>query len=177
MLWPRPRFTMRMMIVVAVIAFAMGVEVMRRRHDSYRRKADSYVVEEKAALQSVEDLRRDEQAAFERFSSPEMNRDESTVPMDLRDQIKQRRRDLVAMKARVEWHARMGRKYVFAAAHPWLTVAADTPAPPIPEWVVDHALSHESFDKWFKQMLKSGSGASGRPAAPPGPASRKSRTL
>ena len=95
MRWPRPRFTMRrMMIVVAVIAVAMGVEVMRRRHDSFKRRAVFYAVEEKASQQSVEDLRRDEQEAFESLSSPGMNRNETTIPMDLRDQIKQRRRHL-----------------------------------------------------------------------------------
>ena len=59
MRWPRPRFTMRwMMIVVAIIAVAMGIEVMRRRHDSFRRNADFHAVEEKASLESIEDLRR-----------------------------------------------------------------------------------------------------------------------
>ena len=173
MRWPRPRFTMRrMMIVVAVIAVAMGVEVMRRRHDSFRRKADFHAVEEKASLESIEDLRRDEQWARERLASPTMSNNETTIPMDLRDQIKQRRRELVAMKARTEWHARMGRKYAYAASHPWLAVAADPPAPPpIPEWLVQKAQSHREFDKWFKQMLKQKSGAGGKPASPPGPAS------
>ena len=148
--------------MVAVIAVAMGVEAMKRRQDAFRRRADSYAVEEKASLESIEDLRRDEQEAFERLSSPDMNRNETTIPMDLRDEIKQLRRDLAAMKARVEWHARMEQKYVYAASHPWSTVSADPPAPPpIPEWLVQKAQSHREFDKWFKQN----SGAGGKPAS------------
>ena len=168
MRWPRPRFTMRwMMIVVAIIAVAMGVEVMRRRHDAFRRRANFYAVEEKASLQSIKDLRRAEEMAVERLHGPFMDHNETTIPMDLRYQIKQRRRDLVAMRARAGWHARMGRKYAHAAAHPWLTVAADTPAPPIPEWVAWSARVRKDLDMTFNQMFKSGSGASGRPAAPP----------
>jgi hypothetical protein len=149
-----------MMIAVAIIAVAMGAEAMRRRHDSFRRKADFHLAEEKTALRSVEDLRGDEQHARESLSDPWMAVDETTVSMDLRNLIKQRRLDVAAMKARVEWHVQMGRKYVYAASHPWLNIAADTPAPPIPEWVVERAMLERDFDKFFKQLF----GGRARPA-------------
>jgi predicted nucleic acid-binding Zn ribbon protein len=144
-----------MMIVVAILGVAMGAQVMKRRHDAFRLKANLHAVEEKAALQSVEDLRQDEQQSRESLASPAMARNETTIPMDLRDRIKQRRLDLVAMRARAEWHGQMGRKYAYAASHPWLTVAADPPAPPpIPEWVVRNAIMNKAFDKVFKNMFK-----------------------
>jgi hypothetical protein len=108
---PRPRFTLRGLIVaVAVLAVAFAAQ---RRWAYYRRMA-AYHAQEAARIRH--------DGVFVYSSGPGMKSD-SWWAARFREAITERDRA-------AEIHARMSRRYAHAAFHPWEMVAPDPPPPP-----------------------------------------------
>jgi hypothetical protein len=129
---PRPRFTMRaMMIAVAIIGIVMGAEVMRRRSKAFRERADFHEGRRISVLSMENDCKSWEVKLREEFATMVWFLDETTRPMELGERIKDLRQDQEELRRMAAWQSRMASKYNHAAAHPWLTVEADPP--PLPK--------------------------------------------
>ena len=116
---PRVRFTMRQtMVIVAALAVVVGtVEGLRRRRESFDRRAKMFAQKVGAAIM-------DEQSY--RLSHRE-NRRESPFYYD--------NRTTVAYDQLVEHYDALRVKYEQAADRPWLFVAPDPPEPTWPKGV------------------------------------------
>jgi uncharacterized protein HemX len=116
---PRMRFTMRQMIViVAALALAIGtVERLRRRAESFDRRAKMFAQKVSAAIMEEQSYR----------LSHRTNRRDSPFYYD--------NRTSVAYDHLVEHYDAMRRKYEQAAARPWLFVEPDIREPDWPNGV------------------------------------------
>jgi hypothetical protein len=121
---PRPRFRLRtLLVLVALVAFGIGGELMRRRRDHYLE-----AVAEHARLEAVE--RR--WAAFSRDQAGFATNDPELPPAERGVVAKTRRDDARYFDALAVWHARRQARYERAAARPWEAVESD-PEPQAPE--------------------------------------------
>ena len=107
-----PRMTTRRwMVVVAIVAFVIAGEQMRRASARYRLRAESHALREA-------DLRR------------EAEKWRGVQPWVFGGLRGQEARDVMLLPEFVEYHARFGRgKYERAARYPWLPVEPDPPEP------------------------------------------------
>ncbi len=91
------------MIALAAVLMAVGVELGRRRNEYLRRAAyHAYLG----------------RYGGEVFGGGVVLRSEPKT-----------RKPVITSLAKIEHHARLAEKYQYAAAHPWLPVAADPPEP------------------------------------------------
>ncbi len=115
---PRFRFTIRwLMILVVIIASALGMETMRRRRSGFSTLAVGY-----ASLQEIARERADSFAtATAQFKEYGFDQRDGSLSL------------LEAMyRERAKHFGLLSDKYRDAARHPWLPLASDPPAPPEP---------------------------------------------
>ncbi len=114
---PRPRFTIRwMMVLVAVAALALSVAATRRRMANlslaYLDRAREYAI--KAELASLNAVESEYYAQHGRTPDPKYAR------------------SCISYRRLSEFHHTMKRKYQRAASRPWLPIAPDPAPPPEP---------------------------------------------
>ncbi|QEH38983.1 hypothetical protein OJF2_75950 [Aquisphaera giovannonii] len=116
---PRVRFTMRqMMVIVAILAAVIGtVEGLRRRRESFNRRAELFAQKGSAAIMDEQNYR----------MSHRTNRRDSPFYYD--------NRTSAAYDRLVEHYDEMRTKYERAAARPWWFVEPDRPEPDWPKGV------------------------------------------
>ena len=116
---PRVRFTVRrMMVAMAVLAVVMGaVEGLRRRRESFQRRAEMFAQKVSAAILDEQDYRTSRRS--NRRGSPSYYDNRTTVAYD---QL-------------VEHYDALRVKYEQAADRPWWFVAPDPPEPTWPKGV------------------------------------------
>lgn len=131
---PRVRFTVRwLMVAVAFVALALGVEVTRRRWAEFRQRAKSY-----AAMEQYE------RSLLDGWSTVVRREDGRAVAIrgPIAIQVPSHRGgydeirvtptpgyDAANLRLRADYHARLKRKYERATRYPWLPVAPDPPEP------------------------------------------------
>jgi hypothetical protein len=98
------------MVAVAVVAFFIAGEQMRRAAAHYRVQAEYHALWE---------------ASFRR----EATKWRGVQPWVLGGLRGQQARDVMLVPEVAEYHARLRRKYEHAARYPWLPVEADPPPP------------------------------------------------
>ena len=116
---PRVRFTVRrMMVAMVVMAVVMGaVEGLRRRRESFQRRAEMFAQKVSAAILDEQDYRTSRRG--NRRGSPNYYDNRTTVAYD---QL-------------VEHYDALRVKYEQAADRPWWFVAPDPPEPTWPNGV------------------------------------------
>ena len=119
---PLPRMTIRrtmivMAVIVVVIGGYVGVRIVRQRANRFRQLAQFHA---RRAAMFQESIGSKERAArdCEAYGGERMLQ----VARDYRAEVK------LCVKL-AQYHARLIPKYEDAAAHPWLSVAADPPEP------------------------------------------------
>jgi hypothetical protein len=125
---PRVRFTIRgMMVLVAITAFLLGGDVIRRRRDQYQRLAQAHATSARSAnlVRKVSGLTA---SRFEEAAQKASGRSS----YDLGDQAI-RARSMAGYWSRMEiYHQQLRRKYDEAVSRPWRPVSADPPPPSDP---------------------------------------------
>ncbi len=131
---PRPRFTVRrMMIAVAVVALLVGSEMTRRRWAYFRAIAHSYAGAEEfdrfllgggTAIVRMEDGQVSEIHGPLSFRSGAEGGGSIEVTGDPSPGY-----DAESLRRRADYHAQLRRKYERAARYPWLAVVPDPPKP------------------------------------------------
>ena len=147
---PRPRFTVRrMMVAVAIVAMAIGVEAFRQRRNALLAKAATYADGEKRAMRT-ERLIVEYEALLARSLDRVHARRKPSVPPSVfgvrvlpkwivpsqeeyDQKLADERKDRAASRERwhrlVSWYAEGRARYERAARYPCLPVAPDPPEP------------------------------------------------
>ncbi len=126
---PRPRFTIRRMMIAAIVAILIGGTLqglaLRRSSEVFLRLASEHSAKEQADIESAEAMRRANVAPFE--WKAEYEKDANMRAMRAMSESTQRRAK--KRETRAAYHAALSAKYERAARYPWLPVAPDPPEP------------------------------------------------
>jgi hypothetical protein len=127
----RLRLTLaNMMIVVAIIAVVIASWELKQRRDGYLKRAEDFSTQEQI-FHTIEGLQielsfQTEEMLRLRHLSPEMLKIDDEVRSEAALDAE---RALVATRQAIIWASSLRLKYQYAASHPWLFVAPDTPKP------------------------------------------------
>jgi hypothetical protein len=120
---PRFRFTVRrMMMAVALLSVAFGLEQMRRKRSLY--------IEEAAKWSWLERLNLDYEYTYENYAS---RREANGRGPSREKEVSENRVKAKHYRSRAIEAGMLRRKYLHAARYPWLPVAPDPLAPPWPQ--------------------------------------------
>jgi hypothetical protein len=126
--FPRVRLTVRsMMVLVAITALLLGMEVMRRRRNQYQRLAQAHASSMKLA--NLEMRRKLREADLDEHMAKVFGGREA---LELRDQALFARSMAGYWSQMETYHRELRRKYADAASTPWRLVSSDPPPPSNP---------------------------------------------
>jgi hypothetical protein len=112
---PRVRFTMRrMMVAVAIVALAIGIERLYQRRAAYKRLASLHSSRQERAIK----------LAASQSLSVELNREKGNVQASSTWD-----RMLSRSRLEIQQQSLLASKYEYLANHPWLSVTPEDPKP------------------------------------------------